>query len=124
RAAPAAHPPPTPRRHSLCGHHPQRGTAPPRQRYLLTRPGSVGRCVDVTLPACATAADCKAGEICLGGRCEAVSPTGCNSSTQCAQGSICLGGKCRVGPPRVAPSTSVPAHSTFTVPSPHPPPHC
>ena len=78
------------------GHHTQRGTAPTRQRYLLTRPGSVGRCVDVTLTACASAADCKTGEICLGGHCEAVSPTGCNSSAQCAQGSICLGGKCRV----------------------------
>src|SRR5262249_40779971 len=112
---PAAQPPTTPLRHSLCGHHTQRGTAPTRQRYLLTRPGSVGRCVDVTLPACATAADCKAGEICLGGRCEAVSPTGCNSSTQCAKGSICLGGKCRVGPPCIDAATCVIAYSSFNV---------
>jgi Sulfatase len=112
---PAAQPPTTPLRHSLCGHHTQRGTAPTRQRYLLTRPGSVGRCVDVTLPACATAADCKAGEICLGGHCEAVSPTGCNSSTQCATGSICLGGKCRVGPPCIDAATCVIAYSSFNV---------
>jgi hypothetical protein len=97
--ATALPPPTTPLRHSLCGHHTQRATAPTRQRYLLTRPGSVGRCVDTTLPACSSASDCKAGQFCLGGHCEIDSPISCSASTQCAQGSICLGGRCRLGPP-------------------------
>ena len=39
--------PAAPLRHALCGHHTQRPTAPTMQRYLLTRPGSVGRCTDL-----------------------------------------------------------------------------
>jgi hypothetical protein len=52
--------------------------------------------VDVTLPACASAADCKTGEICLGGHCEAVSLTGCNSSAQCAKGCREVSGRAAV----------------------------
>ena len=104
-----------PLRHSLCGHHTQRATAPTRQRYLLTRPGSVGRCVDVGLPACSSAADCKAGQLCLGGHCEDDKPTGCSASSQCSAGSICLGGRCRVGPPCIDAASCVVAYGTFNV---------
>jgi hypothetical protein len=114
-AAAAMPPPATPLRHSLCGHHTQRATAPTRQRYLLTRPGSVGRCVDTTLPACSSASDCKAGQVCLGGHCAIDSPISCSASTQCAEGSICLGGRCRLGPPCIDSSTCVVAYSSFKV---------
>src|SRR5262249_45759288 len=50
--------PSAPLRHSLCGHHTQRPTAPTTQRYLLTRPGSVGRCTDLAAPSCNADADC------------------------------------------------------------------
>jgi len=91
----------TPLRHSLCGHHTQRGTAPTRQRYLLTRPGSVGRCVDRSLPACTSTANCAAGQACIGGHCAATAATACATASQCPKGSACLGGLCRVGPPCV-----------------------
>src|SRR5262249_44762993 len=71
-----------PLRHSLCGHHTQRGTAPTRQRYLLTRPGSVGRCVDPSLPACTSTANCAAGQACIGGHCAATAGTGCATTSQ------------------------------------------
>src|SRR5262249_58999551 len=56
-----------PLRHSLCGHQTQRPTAPTKLRYLLTRQGSVGRCVDLAAPACASVAECSAGTTSLGG---------------------------------------------------------
>lgn len=96
-AGPAA--PQAPLRHALCGHATQRGSAPSRQRYLLTRPGSVGRCVDVTLPACQGTSDCAGGRTCIGGRCMTTVETGCASTAQCAKGSLCLAGRCVAGPP-------------------------
>ncbi len=90
-----------PLRHALCGHHTQRGTAPTRQRYLLTRPGSVGRCVDRSLPACSSAGGCAAGQTCIGGHCAATRDVLCATASQCPRGSACLGGRCRVGPPCV-----------------------
>src|SRR5262245_52806254 len=77
RATAAGAPATGPLRHSLCGHHTKRGTAPTRQRYLLTRPGTVGRCVDNTLPACSTTSDCAGGATCVAGRCTVTSATGC-----------------------------------------------
>src|SRR5262249_11580352 len=91
----------TPLRHALCGHHTQRGAAPPRQRYLLTRPGSVGRCVDRSLPACSSSAGCPAAQACIGGHCAATSNLLCATASQCPRGSACLGGRCRVAPPCV-----------------------
>ncbi len=90
--------PAAPLRHSLCGHHTQRPTAPTTQRYLLTRPGSVGRCTDLTAPACGTDAECGAGAICLGGHCAASAEPACGGPGQCPGGSVCLGGRCRVAP--------------------------
>src|SRR5262245_17812654 len=90
-----------PLRHTLCGHHTQRGTAPTRQRYLLTRPGSVGRCVDPSMPACSSTANCGPGQACLGGHCTTTTEPLCATASQCPRGSACLGGRCRVGPPCV-----------------------
>jgi hypothetical protein len=86
-------------RRALCGHHTKRPTSPTRSRYLLTRPGSVGRCARASNPVCATPADCGAGEFCLGGFCTVDAPsTNCASSAQCPAGAACLGGKCRLAP--------------------------
>jgi hypothetical protein len=100
QGATAAQPPP-PLRRALCGHHTQRGTSPSRQRYLLTRPGAVGRCVDMQLPACTTATDCAPGDVCLAGRCTAAAEAPCDATTPCPAGSRCITGRCRVGPPCV-----------------------
>jgi hypothetical protein len=94
----AATDPPPPLRRALCGHHTQRGTAPTRQRYLLTRPGAVGRCVDERLPACTTAGDCAPGSVCLAAHCTATAEAPCNATTACPAGSRCITGRCRVGP--------------------------
>jgi hypothetical protein len=91
--------PQAPLRHALCGHQTNRASAPTRQRYLLTRPGTVGRCIDITLPSCHTTASCAAGQVCLGGRCTVADETGCSTTAQCAKGALCLGGRCRPGPP-------------------------
>ena len=90
--------PAAPLRHSLCGHHTQRPTSPTTQRYLLTRPGSVGRCTDLTALACGTDANCGAGAICLGGHCAASAEPACSGPAQCPSGAACLGGRCRVAP--------------------------
>jgi arylsulfatase A-like enzyme len=90
--------PSVPLRHSLCGHHTQRPTAPTTQRYLLTRPGSVGRCTDLTAPSCTADADCGSAATCLGGHCVSGAEPACSSSSQCGAGAICLGGRCRGGP--------------------------
>ncbi len=90
--------PGVPLRHSLCGHHTQRPTSPTTQRYLLTRPGSVGRCTNLAAPACATDAACGPGATCLGGHCASGTEEVCAGSGQCAAGAKCLGGRCRVAP--------------------------
>lgn len=86
-------------RHALCGHHTKRTTSPTRSRYLLTRPGSVGRCTPAAGQACTVSAECAPGEFCLGGHCAAdVAGGGCNAITPCPPGAACLGGQCRLGP--------------------------
>jgi hypothetical protein len=87
-----------PLRHSLCGHQTQRPTAPSKLRYLLTRQGSVGRCVDLAAPACASDAECAAGTTCIGGRCTSTARAACGSGAQCAADAVCLGGRCRPAP--------------------------
>jgi hypothetical protein len=85
-------------RKSLCGHHTQRGTSPTRQRYILTRGGAVGRCVNQAGASCASSAQCGAGQACVAGRCMGSAEPACGSTAQCAAGAVCLGGKCRVAP--------------------------
>ena len=85
-------------RRSLCGHYTQRPTSPTLDRYLLTRPGSVGRCTLTSAPACSGDGDCGAGQFCLGGRCMPTAQPACGSTASCPAGAICLGGVCRVGP--------------------------
>ncbi len=87
-----------PLRQALCGHRTKRPTAPTKQRYLLTRPGSVGRCVDLDAPACSTDPECGPGATCVGGRCTASAEGACSSDAQCASGARCLGGTCRAAP--------------------------
>jgi len=95
-----APPPARPLRRALCGHQTERPISATRQRYLLTRPGSVGRCVDARLAACTSTSRCRAGEICLGGRCTPnAAGLACDAATPCPAGSACLGGRCQVGPP-------------------------
>jgi arylsulfatase A-like enzyme len=110
--APQAQPP---LRHALCGHETQQGSAPTRNRYLLTRPGSVGRCVDLTLPACTNASDCAAGEVCLGAHCAVAVESSCSSTAQCPKGALCLGGRCRVGPPCIDDDSCISAFASSSV---------
>lgn len=86
-------------RHGLCGHHTQRGTSPSRQRYFLTRPGSVGRCLVAASPACTGDADCGPNGACAMGRCLATGESGCTRTSQCPPGAACLAGRCQVAPP-------------------------
>jgi len=104
-----------PLRHSLCGHHTQRATAPTRQRYLLTRPGSVGRCIGTSLPACSSGGQCPAGQLCLGGRCMPNVASSCSSQQQCGPGALCLGGRCVVGPPCLDDSSCITAFTDFSM---------
>jgi arylsulfatase A-like enzyme len=90
--------PSTPLRHALCGHHTQRPTVPTTQRYLLTRPGSVGRCTNLDAPACGSTGQCGAGATCLGDHCVQSAEPACSATAQCPQGAVCLGGQCRVAP--------------------------
>jgi arylsulfatase A-like enzyme len=87
-------------RHALCGHQTMRPTSPTRNRYLLTRPGSVGRCVHVASATCVAGGDCAGGEFCLGGRCapDIVATPGCSAARPCPPGAACIGGACRAGP--------------------------
>jgi hypothetical protein len=95
-----APPPSRPLRRALCGHHTERPISPTRRRYLLTRPGTVGRCVDAGLRTCTTTNRCGVGEVCLGGRCTPnAADRGCDGATPCPAGSACVGGRCQVGPP-------------------------
>ena len=84
-------------RRALCGHDTQRPTAPTDFRYLLTRPGSVGRCTNLAAPACGSDDECPGG-VCLGGRCAPGNEPACSATAQCPSGAVCLGNKCRVGP--------------------------
>lgn len=88
-------------RHSLCGHQTKRGRSPTRNRYLLTRPGSVGRCTNLSAPACIVDAQCTATQFCLGGHCMPKGEPACSTNAQCPGGALCLGGRCRSGPPCV-----------------------
>jgi hypothetical protein len=86
-------------RKALCGHHTKRPTSPTRSRFLLTRPGSVGRCASAASAACSTSADCGGGQFCVGGRCaNDVASTPCATNAQCPAGAACLGSKCRMAP--------------------------
>jgi hypothetical protein len=87
-----------PLRLALCGHQTKQSTAPTRFRYLLTRPGSVGRCIDLTAPACTADAECGAAATCLGGHCTPSAQPPCIADAQCPQGAACLGGRCRSAP--------------------------
>ncbi len=92
-------------RHSLCGHYTQRATNASRQRYLLTRPESVGRCVPQAAPVCETSAECEQGSACLGGHCLVTASASCTTTAQCQAGAVCLAGTCRVAPTCVDDST-------------------
>jgi hypothetical protein len=85
-------------RPALCGHNTQRVTSPTKSRFLVTRPGSVGRCTDLGLPACTTNADCGASAYCLGGRCAPRFEPVCVTNTQCPAGTGCVASRCRSGP--------------------------
>ncbi|HEV7730531.1 MAG TPA: sulfatase-like hydrolase/transferase [Candidatus Binatia bacterium] len=85
-------------RHALCGHHTQRATKPSRQRYMLTRPESVGRCVPAGAPSCASTTDCAQGSACIAGSCIVTSTGSCTTAAQCQSGAMCVAGKCRVAP--------------------------
>ena len=87
-----------PLRHSLCGHHTKHPTAPTKLRYLLTRPGSVGRCTNLDAPTCGTDQDCGPGLACLGGHCAATLESSCSGTASCPSGALCLGGRCRIAP--------------------------
>lgn len=90
--------PPETLRRALCGHETNRGDAPTIDRYLLTRPGTVGRCTDLDAPACGADADCGPGATCLGGHCIDTAEPACSSSAQCGRAGICLKGRCYKGP--------------------------
>jgi hypothetical protein len=97
--APGGAAPPEQLRHALCGHHTKRVTMPTLSRYLVTRPGSVGRCTSEAASSCSTAADCAAGQFCLGGHCAPNgASTSCATTAACGSGAVCLGGACRQGP--------------------------
>ena len=116
--APGGPAPPENLRHALCGHHTQRVISPGMDRYLVTRPGSVGRCTLTSAPSCVSDATCGAGEFCLGGHCMPKTEPMCTSSATCPAGSLCLGGRCRVGPACVDDSdctTALPGQSTACV---------
>ena len=98
--APGGPEPPEMLRRSLCGHETLRPTAPSRFRYLLTRPGSVGRCAPVGGGACLVDGDCGSGQFCLGGYCTpAIAETPCSIDASCGPGGRCIANKCRVGMP-------------------------
>jgi arylsulfatase A-like enzyme len=99
RTAPGGPAPAGELRGSLCGHQTQRGTKPTKFRYFLSRPDTVGRCVNTAQPACTTAANCATGSACVGGFCVREDERACSSTAQCSPGAACLGGRCRVAPP-------------------------
>src|SRR5262249_11150756 len=84
-------------RHAMCGHDTQRSTTPEPFRYLITRQGSVGRCTNLTAPACSTDGNCGGG-VCVGGHCMPRNEPSCSTTAQCPSGAVCLGTKCRAAP--------------------------
>jgi hypothetical protein len=90
--------PPSALRHSLCGHETRRPVRPSRGRYLLTGPGTVGRCVRQGA-ACVADLTCGPNAFCLGGTCTASGGQACATNANCPAGAVCLGGKCQAGPP-------------------------
>src|SRR5262249_33921775 len=76
--------------------------------YLLTRPGSVGRCVDVTLPACTSTAGCAAGRVCIGGHPVPPTGTGCRHPAPGPEGVRVLGAPGPGRAPRLHPAHFVP----------------
>lgn len=95
-------PSPVPLRRSLCGHETKRPVRPARGRYLLTGPGTVGRCVLANASACTTDLDCGSAGFCLEGRCAAKGGQGCGT---CPAGAVCLAGRCQAGPPCIDDTT-------------------
>ncbi len=85
-------------RHAMCGHQTQRTTSPTKNRYLITRPGSVGRCTDLGAAACTADATCGANGFCLGGHCAPRAEPACTTSSTCPSGAVCLAGQCRAAP--------------------------
>ena len=63
----SATPPSAPLRNTLCGHD-VKGLSPKSDRYIVPRPGAVGRCVPSTGTSCSTDGDCASG-VCLLGTC-------------------------------------------------------
>jgi hypothetical protein len=113
----ASRPPPENLRPALCGHRTQKPDAATTDRYLLTRPGTVGRCVFGNPPSveppsaqllheCTDDAECQesAQGTCVGG---SAPGTSCAADPQCAGGvckivsGLCLGGYCQPNPPCV-----------------------
>jgi hypothetical protein len=86
-------------RRSLCGHETRRPVRPSRGRYLLTGPGTVGRCGLATGAACTSDVQCGANQFCLGGRCAARGGGSCVTNANCAAGAVCIANKCQAGPP-------------------------
>lgn len=85
-------------RRALCGHMTQKASIPTRDRYLLTRAGSVGRCSDRAAPTCASDAQCGPTGFCLAGRCASQGESPCTATSGCLDGAVCFGGHCRVAP--------------------------
>jgi hypothetical protein len=86
-------------RRSLCGHETRRPVRPARSRYLLTGPGTVGRCVIASNPTCTLDLECAPNGFCLGGHCAAHGGQACASTASCPAGAVCFDGHCQAGPP-------------------------
>jgi hypothetical protein len=78
-------PPPAPLRNTLCGHR-LSNVRPHKSRYILTRPGIVGRCAPAAGATCASDAEC-AGGVCLLGAC--ASGHQCLEDDDCPAGEQC-----------------------------------
>jgi Cys-rich repeat protein len=62
--------------------------------------GTLSATFSATTPACATTADCAAGQVCVAGTCVAPPPPSfCRTDADCATGLTCQAGSCVVGPP-------------------------
>jgi hypothetical protein len=85
-------------RRALCGHQTDRPDRPTVNRYLLTREGVVGRCINLAAPTCASPTACSGGQACVGGHCMPASEADCADDTSCPVGAKCLGRRCRAAP--------------------------
>ncbi len=85
-------------RRAMCGHQTQKVTTPTRNRYLISRPGSVGRCTVLDAGPCAVDEDCGSEGFCLAERCMPRAEPTCTATTECPAGAACLGGRCRSAP--------------------------